>query len=85
MDKKSILIGALGASLLFVTLGAGINQTEPAKLEWKPLEVLTKGERTELTSFTIHTFEVLYTGFDAESNEWKYKIEDESVMEEREE
>ena len=25
MDKKSILIGALGALLLFVTLGAGIN------------------------------------------------------------
>ena len=25
MDKKSILIGALGASILFVTLGAGIN------------------------------------------------------------
>ncbi len=25
MDKKSILVGALGASLLFVTLGAGIN------------------------------------------------------------
>ena len=25
MDKKSILIGALGASLLFVTLGSGIN------------------------------------------------------------
>ena len=25
MDKKSFLIGALGASILFVTLGAGIN------------------------------------------------------------
>ena len=28
MDKKSILIGALGASLLISTLGAGINTTE---------------------------------------------------------
>ena len=26
MDKKSILIGALGASLLFVTIGAGTSQ-----------------------------------------------------------
>ncbi len=28
MDKKSILIGALGASLLFVSIGAGINSSE---------------------------------------------------------
>ena len=28
MDRKSILIGALGASLLFLTLGAGINEDE---------------------------------------------------------
>ena len=28
MDKKSILIGALGASLLFLTLGASINEDE---------------------------------------------------------
>ena len=28
MDKKSILIGALGASLLFVTLGATVNSEE---------------------------------------------------------
>ena len=26
MDKKSILIGALGASLLFVSVGAGTQQ-----------------------------------------------------------
>ena len=30
MDKKSILIGALGASLLFVSIGAGINSSENA-------------------------------------------------------
>ena len=28
MDRKSILIGALGASLLFLTFGAGINEDE---------------------------------------------------------
>ena len=28
MDKKSILIGALGASLMFFTLGAGLNEDE---------------------------------------------------------
>ena len=28
MDKKSILIGALGAALLFVSIGAGINSSE---------------------------------------------------------
>ena len=28
MDKKSILIGALAASLLFVSIGAGINSSE---------------------------------------------------------
>ena len=30
MDKKSILIGALGASLLFVSIGAGISSSENA-------------------------------------------------------
>ena len=41
MDKKSILIGALGASLLFVTIGAGtqqeqvINTTVPESHEWE--------------------------------------------------
>ena len=29
MDKKSILIGALGASLLFVTIGATYPEQEP--------------------------------------------------------
>tara|TARA_B100001564_G_C20302007_1_gene517365 strand:- start:206 stop:439 length:234 start_codon:yes stop_codon:yes gene_type:complete len=28
MDKKSILIGALGASLIFFTLGASLNEDE---------------------------------------------------------
>ena len=28
MDKKSILIGALGAALIFVSIGAGINSSE---------------------------------------------------------
>ena len=33
MDKKSILIGAFGASLLFITLGAGINSSEQTTSE----------------------------------------------------
>jgi hypothetical protein len=47
MDKKSILIGALGASLLFVTIGAGTSQEQqivsvyPESHVWS---VLTDGE-----------------------------------------
>ena len=33
MDKKSILIGALAASLLFVSIGAGINSSEQTTSE----------------------------------------------------
>ena len=35
MDKKSILIGALGASLLFVSIGAGTQQ-EPVTVSTVP-------------------------------------------------
>ena len=47
MDKKSILIGALGASLLFVTIGAGISQEQqitPVYPESHVWSVLTDGE-----------------------------------------
>lgn len=84
MDKKSILIGALSASLLFVTLGAGINQNESSDFEWQPVELYSKIDETEITSHSIHRFEVLYKRFDVESNKWKFKIEDEIYFEPKE-
>ncbi len=50
MDKKSILIGALGASLLFVSIGAGTQQeqatntTVPESHVWE-LKMMDVGER----------------------------------------
>ena len=35
MDKKSILIGALGAALLFVAIGAGTYQDQEPKGVWE--------------------------------------------------
>ena len=77
MDKKSILIGALGASLLFVTLGAGVNQNESP--EWQPVsrigvisEMDSKSADTgELTSF--FSFKMLYAKYSVEEVKWIYK------------
>ena len=50
MDKKSILIGALGASLLFVSIGAGTQQeqathtTVPESHVWE-LKMMDVGEK----------------------------------------
>ena len=46
MDKKSILIGALGASLLFVTIGATYPEQEPKgvwEMHFSPVQSTTSG------------------------------------------
>ena len=88
MDKKSILIGALGASLLFVTLGAGINQHESP--EWQIVERIDQikqfdaqdKETGEPTTFFY--FKMLYAKYSVEEEKWIYKQETASFVEPRE-
>ena len=86
MDKKSILIGALGASLLFVILGAGINQNESS--EWQIVERIGEIQKFELDNSrlgvpaTVFMFEILYAK-QGLAGEWIYKREVESFLEPR--
>lgn len=86
MDKKSILIGALGASLLFVSIGAGINQNESS--EWQIVERIGEIQKFELDNSrlgvpaTVFMFEILYAK-QGLAGEWIYKREAESILEPR--
>ena len=57
MDKKSIVIGALGSALLFVTVGAAnpttVVTTSPVEHVWH-LEIAQSGQTTKPHAFAIN-------------------------------
>ena len=57
MDKKSLVIGALGSALLFVTLGASnpvtIQTTVPVEHEWE-IEVSNQAETMRAVAYAIN-------------------------------
>ena len=61
MDKKSLVIGALGSALLFVTLGAAnpvtVETTVPVEHEWE-FHLGVSGEKAQAFSINKRTGEV---------------------------
>ena len=85
MDYKSLLIGALGSALLFVSVGAGINENESS--EWQIVEKIgqinkfdsqdaTTGEPT-----TFYSWKMLFAKYSVEEGKWVYKMESASFVE----
>jgi len=85
MDYKSLLIGALGSALLFVSVGAGINENESS--EWQIVERIGQinsfdsQDATTGEPGTFYSWKMLYAKYNVEEGKWIYKMESASFVE----